>query len=86
MRGNRQGAGPQGGRRGRPRCSSLDEVSAALGHSSPVVTRRYYDHFVRKSFSPEIRRGLGIKEQKAEGDGRAKKGREEHPAPSKKKG
>ena len=40
--------------------ATLDEVSAALGHSSPVVTRRYYDHFVRKSFSPEIRRGLGI--------------------------
>ncbi|MEM9490073.1 MAG: tyrosine-type recombinase/integrase, partial [Myxococcota bacterium] len=35
--------------------ASLDEVSAALGHSSPVVTRRYYDHFVRKSFSPIMR-------------------------------
>ena len=46
---------------------TLDEVSAALGHSSPVVTRRYYDHFVRKSFSPELRRGLGIKAGGGEG-------------------
>jgi integrase len=29
---------------------SLDEVSAAVGHSSPVVTRRYYDHFVRRAY------------------------------------
>ncbi|MEM9492744.1 MAG: tyrosine-type recombinase/integrase, partial [Myxococcota bacterium] len=34
--------------------ATLDEVSAALGHSSPVVTRRYYDHFVRKSFSDKM--------------------------------
>jgi hypothetical protein len=27
--------------------ASLDEVSAAVGHSSPVVTKRFYDHFVR---------------------------------------
>lgn len=40
--------------------ASLDEVSAALGHSSPVVTRRYYDHFIRRSFSPLVRGGLGI--------------------------
>ena len=40
--------------------ASLDEVSAALGHSSPVVTRRYYDHFVRRSFSPGLRAGLGL--------------------------
>lgn len=40
--------------------ASLDEVSAAVGHSSPVVTRRYYDHHVRRSFSPELRRGLGL--------------------------
>jgi integrase len=38
--------------------ASLDEVSAALGHSSPVVTRRYYDHFVRKSFSSTLRQPL----------------------------
>jgi len=38
--------------------ASLDEVSAAVGHSSPVVTRRYYDHFVRRSFSETLRAGL----------------------------
>ena len=36
----------------------LDEISAAVGHSSPTVTRRYYDHFVRRSFSPALRAGL----------------------------
>ncbi len=68
--------------------ASLDEVSAALGHSSPVVTKRYYDHFVRKSFSPVLRQGLGFdKEPAGEGEvvplrkarkgrgGRAKKGK-----------
>lgn len=39
---------------------SLDEVSAAIGHSSPVVTRRYYDHYVRRSFSEGMRKGLGL--------------------------
>jgi hypothetical protein len=37
----------------------LDEVSAAVGHSSPMVTRRYYDHHIRKTFSPALRAGLG---------------------------
>lgn len=41
--------------------ASLDEVSAALGHSSPVVTKRYYDHFIRKSFSSGLRAGLGLR-------------------------
>ena len=65
--------------------ATLDEVSAALGHSSPVVTRRYYDHFVRKTFSPEIRQGLGITAQKRK-DGevvpmrKARKGRAAGPA------
>jgi integrase len=40
--------------------ASLDEVSAAVGHSSPVVTKRFYDHFVRRSFSPRLRAGLGL--------------------------
>jgi integrase len=40
--------------------ASLEEVSAAVGHSSPEVTKRYYDHFVRQSFSPGLREGLGI--------------------------
>jgi integrase len=39
--------------------ASLDEVSAAIGHSSPVVTRRYYDHFIRKTFSAGLRAGIG---------------------------
>lgn len=30
----------------------LDEVSAALGHSTPAVTARHYAHFIRKTFSP----------------------------------
>ncbi|MCG8425064.1 MAG: tyrosine-type recombinase/integrase [Proteobacteria bacterium] len=52
--------------------ASLDEVSAALGHSSPVVTRRHYDHFIRRQFSPALKRGLGLgqatSEDKATGD------------------
>lgn len=32
----------------------LDEVSEAIGHSNPGVTRRYYDHHVRKSFSATL--------------------------------
>ncbi len=42
------------------RGASLDEVSAAVGHSSPVVTKRFYDHFVRRSFSSKLRAGLGL--------------------------
>jgi integrase len=38
--------------------ASLDEVSAAVGHSSPVVTRTYYDHYVRKTFSVALRQGI----------------------------
>jgi integrase len=30
----------------------LDEVAAALGHSTPAVTARHYAHFIRKTFSP----------------------------------
>jgi len=40
--------------------ATLDEVSSAVGHSSPVVTRRYYDHHVRRSFSAALRGGLGL--------------------------
>lgn len=35
--------------------ASLDEVSTAVGHSSPVVTRRYYDHFIRRTYSDKVR-------------------------------
>jgi integrase len=38
--------------------ASLDEVSAAVGHSSPVVTRMYYDHYIRKTFSATLRQGI----------------------------
>ncbi len=40
--------------------ATLDEVSSAVGHSSPVVTRRYYDHHVRRTFSAALRGGLGL--------------------------
>jgi integrase len=49
------------------RGASLDEVSAAVGHSSPMVTKRYYDHFVRKTFSPVMREGVGAKQSKGKG-------------------
>lgn len=49
------------------RGASLDEVSAAVGHSSPMVTKRYYDHFVRKSFSSVMREGVGAKQPKGKG-------------------
>jgi integrase len=38
---------------------SLDEVSAAVGHSTPAVTKKHYAHFVRKTFSAALRLGLG---------------------------
>lgn len=38
--------------------ASLDEVSEAVGHSSPVVTRRFYDHHIRKTFSSRVRAAL----------------------------
>lgn len=40
--------------------ATLDEVSDALGHSSPIVTRRYYDHFIRKNYSKMVCGGLGL--------------------------
>jgi integrase len=33
----------------------LDEVSAAVGHSSPMVTKRHYDHYVRRTYSAALR-------------------------------
>lgn len=39
---------------------ALDEVAAALGHSTPAVTARHYAHFVRKTFSPLMTAGLGM--------------------------
>lgn len=40
---------------------SLDEVSSALGHSTPAITRAHYDHFIRKQFSPTLTVALGAK-------------------------
>jgi integrase len=34
---------------------SLDEVSAAVGHSSPVVTGKHYARYVRKTYSEKLR-------------------------------
>jgi hypothetical protein len=42
------------------RGASLDEVSAAVGHSSPTVTGRWYDHYVRKTVSAGMREGPGL--------------------------
>jgi integrase len=42
------------------RGAPLDEVSDALGHSTPAVTRRHYAHFVRKTFSPVLTAALAI--------------------------
>jgi integrase len=35
--------------------ASLDDVSAAVGHSSPSVTRRFYDHSIRRTYSDRLR-------------------------------
>jgi integrase len=40
--------------------ASLDEVSSAMGHASTAITRRHYDHVIRRSFSPTLRAGLGL--------------------------
>lgn len=42
------------------RGASMDEVSAAVGHANITTTRRYYDHFERKTFSPTLTAGLGL--------------------------
>ena len=36
----------------------LDEVSVAVGHATPTITKRHYAHFVRKTFNPTLRLGL----------------------------
>ncbi len=40
--------------------NTFDEVAAALGHSSPVVTGRYYAHFKRETFSGTMRLAVAI--------------------------
>jgi hypothetical protein len=37
---------------------SYEEISASLGHSTVVVTKKHYDHVVQKGFSPGLRRAL----------------------------
>ena len=39
---------------------ALETVSEAIGHSSPVVTQRYYNHYVRKEYPSAMRAGLGL--------------------------
>lgn len=58
----------------------LDEVSAAIGYSSPVVTKRYYDHFVRKQYTSALRSGLGLGRRPA-GEADATKSRSSAVAP-----
>ncbi len=36
----------------------LDEVSRAMGHASPTTTKRYYDHFIQRTFSSEMTRPI----------------------------
>jgi integrase len=36
----------------------LEEISSALGHSTPAITLKSYQHWVRKTFSPGIRASL----------------------------
>jgi integrase len=40
--------------------AGVDEIAAALGHSSPAITARHYLHYVRKHFSPILCAGLGL--------------------------
>lgn len=40
--------------------ATLEETSEAMGHSSPVITQRYYNHVKRKTFSPTLRKGVGL--------------------------
>lgn len=38
--------------------AQLEEVSAAVGHSSPLITQKHYNHFVRKSYSSTLRKKI----------------------------
>ncbi len=40
--------------------AGVDEIAAALGHSSPTITARHYLHHVRRHFSPILTAGLGL--------------------------
>jgi integrase len=49
---------------------ALDEVAAALGHSTPAVTARHYAHFIRKTFSPLMTAGLSDAPAAPDGGGK----------------
>ena len=40
--------------------AGVDEIAAALGHSSPAITARHYLHHVLKQFSPLLAPSLGL--------------------------
>ena len=40
---------------------ALQIVSEAVGHSSPAVTQRFYNHFVRKEYPDAMRTGLQLR-------------------------
>lgn len=40
--------------------ASIDEISGALGHSSPAITQAHYMHFQRRRWSPAMHAGLGL--------------------------
>ncbi len=44
--------------------NSMDEVSAALNHSSVVVTKRHYARWERSSYSPSMRLGVTVAPRK----------------------
>jgi integrase len=46
----------------------LQTVSEAVGHSSPAVTQRFYNHYVRKSYPTAMRGGLELGAKKAGGE------------------
>ena len=53
--------------RNRERGAALQEVSAAVGHADERTTRRHYDLYVPKKFSPTLRQGLGFTADNASG-------------------
>jgi integrase len=51
--------------------ASLDEVSDALGHSTPAITKRHYARFIRKNYSAKMLGGLKLTDAKVIPFGRA---------------
>jgi integrase len=44
--------------------ASLDEISDALGHSTPAITKRHYARFIRKDYSAKMLGGLKLTDAK----------------------